>query len=148
DCARARPQRLFRDLLQVVINGELNLFTRNGFLRGEAAAFFSAAVDHDAAHAVGTHQKIVVLFSQPRFPAKITGAETAIAGFDLLFAYFTNVNAGVGHKPARKVAAARDGNHFKNGDIGAMRLDEGYVGVGSFGLYDNGLKFRKIASGT
>src|SRR6202140_2505983 len=145
--ARARAQRLFRDLLQVVIDGELNLFTGNSFLGGEAADFFSNAVDDDAAHAVGAHQKIVVLSFQAGFAGEVTGAETAITGFDLLLAYFTDVAAGVGHKSAGKVAAAGDGNHFENGDIGAMRLDESDVRVGRFGVDDNGLKLGQVAGG-
>src|SRR6202030_1734861 len=145
--AGARSQRLFGHLLQVVINGELNLFTGNSFLGGEAANFFSDAVDDDPAHAVGAHQKIVVLSFQAGFAGEVPGTEAHVAGFDLLFAYFADVTTGVGHKSAGKVAATRDGNHFENGNIGAMRLDESDVRVGSFGLNDNGLKLGEIAGG-
>src|SRR6202166_1401030 len=145
--ARARSQGLFRDLLQVVINGELNLLAGDGFLRGEAADFFTDAVDDDAAHAVGAHQKIVVLFFQAGFSGEVAWPEAPIAGFNLLLAYFTDVAAGVSHKSAWKVTAAGDGNHFENGNIGAMRLDESDVGVGSFGFNDDGLKFRQVARG-
>src|SRR5260221_517734 len=52
-----RAQRLLGDLLQVVVDGESNLFAGNGLLLGEAHIlhFLADAVDDDAAHAVGAH---------------------------------------------------------------------------------------------
>ena len=63
------------DLLQVVVNGELNLLAGNGFLGREAVDFFADAVDDDAAHAVGALQQIVVLAFQPRFADEVAGAQ-------------------------------------------------------------------------
>src|ERR1700692_208991 len=87
------------------------------------------------------------LLRRAGFPAEVAGAKAPVAGFNLLLAYFTDVAAGVGHKSVGKVAAARDGNHFENRNIGAMRLDESDVRVGSFGFNDNGLKFGEVAGG-
>ncbi len=57
DRSGPRAKRLLRDLLQVVINGQLNLLAGNGLLLGEAHIlhFLADAVDDHTAHAVGAH---------------------------------------------------------------------------------------------
>src|ERR1700721_1083390 len=59
----AHAERLFGDLLQVVVDGELNLFAGNRFLLSKVAELFdflADAVDDDAPHAVRAGQDVVV----------------------------------------------------------------------------------------
>ena len=145
--AGALAERLFGDLLQVVVDGELNLFAGNGFLLSETAEIFDLlanAVDDDAAHAVGAGEDVVVLALETGFSGEISGAEAAIAGFDLLLADFADVPAGVRHEAAGKITAALDHEHFEQRNIRAVRFDERDVRVGGFRLDDDGLKLRKI----
>ena len=145
DGAGPRAERLFGDLLQIEINGELNLFAGNGILLRKVIHFLADAVDDDAAHAVGAHQDVVVLALETGFADHVAGTQFAVAGFDLLFAGFTDVPGGVGEEAIGHITAARNGEHFEYGNIGAMRLDEIEIGAGGFRLDDDGLKFGQIA---
>src|SRR5580658_687892 len=76
--SRAHAERLFGDLLQVVVDGELNLFAGNGFLLGKVAELFdflADAVDDNAAHAVGASQDVVVLALETGFSGEVARAE-------------------------------------------------------------------------
>ncbi len=55
DSARARAERLFRDRLQIEIDGERDLFAGNRILLRKVIDFLTDAVDDDAAHAVSAH---------------------------------------------------------------------------------------------
>ncbi len=92
----ARPQGLLRDLLQIVVDGQLNLFAGNGFLSGEAIHFLANAVYDHAAHAVRALKQVVVLALQSGLSREVSGAELAVARFNLLLADFTNVARGMG----------------------------------------------------
>ena len=143
----AHAEGLFGDLLQVVVDGELNLLAGNRFLLSKVAElfhFFADAVDDNAAHAVRAGQDVVVLALETGFSGEVAWTEPAIAGFDLLFADFADIPAGVGHEATRKITAALNHQHFKKRDVGAMRLDESHVRAGGFGLDNDGLKLRKI----
>src|SRR5271170_733407 len=75
DRAGTRAEGLFGDLLQVVIDGELNLFARDGFLLRETAEvfyFFADAVVDDAAHAVGAGEDVVVLAFEAGLSGEVT----------------------------------------------------------------------------
>src|SRR5580692_10449075 len=141
--ARPRTERLLGDLLQIVVDGELNLLAGNRFLLGKVPKlfdFFANAVDDDAAHAVGAGQDVVVLALEAGFSGEVARAETAITGFDLLLADFADVPAGVGHEPAWPIAAPLNHQHFQQRNIRAMRFDEGHVRISGFRLDDDGLK--------
>jgi len=125
----------------------LNLFAGDRILLGKVIYFFANAVDDDAAHAVRAHQDVVVLALKSGFADDVTRAEFAVAGFDLLFADFADVPAGVPHEAAGHVTAAGDREHFQNGKIGAVRLDERDVRRRGFGFDDDRLKFRKRFGG-
>ena len=144
-CAGALAERLLGDLLQIVIDGERDLFAGNGLLRGEAADFFAHAVDDHAPHAVRAHQRIVVLLFEAGFSREVARTQLAIAIFDLLFTDFADVPAGMAHKAVRQIAAAVYHEHFQQRNVGAVGLDERDIGLGGFGLDDNGLKFRQIS---
>ncbi len=117
---RARPQRLLGNLLQVVINGQLNLLARDGFLSGEAVYLFTDAVHDHAPHAVRALKQVVVLALQAALSSEVTGAELAVARFDLLLADFTDVARSMGEESVRQIAPAGDGNHFQDGNVGPM----------------------------
>src|SRR5580693_9326767 len=94
-------ERLLGDLLQVVVDSELNLLAGNRFLLSKVAEFFhffSDAIDDDAAHAVRAGQNVVVLALEPGFSGEVAWTEPPIACFDLLFADFADVPAGVRHE--------------------------------------------------
>ena len=125
----------------------MNLFAGDRILLGKVIDFFANAVDDDAAHAVRAHQDVVVLTFESGFADDVTRAEFAEAGFDLLFADFTDVPAGMAHESAGHVAAAGDGKHFQNGKIGAMRFDERDVRRRGFRFDDDRLKLRQRFGG-
>ncbi len=87
-----------RDRLKVVVDAELNLLAGDGFLGREAVDLFADAVDDDPAHAVGALQDVVIFALEAGFADEIAGAELAVAVFDLIFADFTDVAAGVRHE--------------------------------------------------
>jgi len=89
--AGARAEGLFGNRLQIVVNGQLNLFAGDRILLGKVIDFFADAIDDDAAHAVRAHQDVVVLTFEAGFADDVTRAELAVARFDLLFADFTDV---------------------------------------------------------
>ena len=138
DGARARAEGLLGNRLQIVVDGQLNLFAGDGILLGKVIDFFPDAVDDDAAHAVRAHQDVVVLTFESGF---------ADAGFDLLFTDFTDVPAGMAHESAGHVAAAGDREHFQNGKIGSMRFDERDVRRRGFRFDDDRLKLRQRLGG-
>src|SRR5277367_2314324 len=143
----AHAEGLFGDLLQIVVDGELNLLAGNGFLLSKVAElldFFADTVEDNAAHAVGAGQNVIVLALEAGFSGEVAWTEAAIAGFDLLLADFADVPAGVGHEAAGQIAAALNHQHFKKRSVGAMRFDERDIRAGGFGLDDDGLKLRKI----
>src|SRR5271165_6243851 len=77
DRAGTRAEGLLGDLLQVVVDGELNLFAGDGLLLRETAEvfhFFAYAVNDDAAHAVSAGQDVVVLAFEAGFSGKVAGA--------------------------------------------------------------------------
>src|SRR6266852_3096837 len=123
----ARAQGLFRDLLQVEVNGQLNLFSGNRFLGGQAVHFLADAVNDHAPHAVRALKQIVVLALQAGLSGEVAGAELAVAGFDLLLADFTDIAGGMSEESCREVTPPRDGNHFQDGNVRAMRFDESDV---------------------
>src|SRR5262245_22306298 len=97
DRAFSRAQRLLGNLLQVAIDGQLNLLARNGLLAGQAIDFLPDAIDDDTAHAVSAHQDVVVLALEPRFAAEVARAQLAVARLDLLLADFSYVSGSVRH---------------------------------------------------
>src|SRR6266567_4506100 len=137
------PQRLLRHLLQVVVNSQLNLLARNGVLGGKGPDFLSHAVHDDAALAVGTHQDVVVLPFEAELAGKVTHAQLAIAGFDLLLADLAHVADGVREKSVWQIAPPRNRDHLENRDVRMVRFDKGKVCRRSVGLDDDGLEFRK-----
>jgi len=116
-------------------------------LLGKVIDFFADAIDDDAAHAVRAHQDVVVLTFEAGFADDVTRAELAVARFDLLFADFTNVPAGMAHESAGHVTAARHREHFQNRKVGSMRFDEGDVRRRGFRFDDDRLKFRQRFGG-
>jgi len=141
---------LLGDLLQIVVDGELNLLAGNRFLFGKVPKifdFFADAVDDHAAHTVGARQDVVVLALETGFSGEVAGAKSAITGFDLLLADFANVSAGVRHEAARKIATSLDHEHFEEGDVEKVRFDEGHVCVVGFRLDNDGLELRKVFGG-
>src|SRR5207302_6605171 len=147
DCrTRTRPQGLLRDLLQVVIDGKLNLFAGNGFLSGQALHFFAYAVYDDEPHAVSALKQVVVLVLQAGLSGEVAGAELAVTRFDLLFADFTDVARSMSEEAARQVSPAGDGNHFQDRNVRAMRFDEVNIRPRGVGFDDNRLEFRQILS--
>ena len=75
------------------------------------------AVDDYAPHAVRALEQVVVLALQAGLSGKVAGAEFAIARFNLLLAYFTDVTRGMGQEAARQIPAAGDGNHFQDWNV-------------------------------
>src|SRR5579885_2383108 len=98
--------------------------------------FFADAVDDDAAHAVRAHQNVVVLALEAGFADHVTWAQFAAAGFDLLFADFTDVPGGVRHKSIGQITTARNREHFQHGNVSAVGFDESHVSLRSFRLDD------------
>src|SRR5271154_6271268 len=97
-CAGTHAKGLLGDLLQVVVDGELNLLAGNGLLLGKVTKFFdflADAIDDHAPHAVSARQDVVVLALETSFSGEVAWAEPSIAGFDLLLADFPDVAAGV-----------------------------------------------------
>src|SRR5258708_34347213 len=89
DCrTRARAQGLLRNFLQVVINGQQNLFARNGFLSGQALLFLANTVYNYPAHSVRALEQVVVLAFQAGLPYEVAGAELAVSRLNLLLADF------------------------------------------------------------
>ena len=107
--------------------------------------FPADTVDDDAAHA-SVPIRMSLCCAETGFADHVAGAQFAVTGFDLLFAGFTNVSGGVGEEATGHVAAAGDGEHLEDGNIGTVRLDKIEVGAGGFRLDDDGLEFREIAS--
>ena len=145
--SRPRSQRLFRHLLQVVVDSQLNLLARNRFLRGQPPHFLTHAVHNHAPHPVRAHQQIVVLPFQSGLAREIAGPKSAVARFDLLFADFSHVSFGVSHESTGNISPPRNRNHFQYGDVRTVRLDERDIRVRSFRLDDNRLKFRQVSRG-
>src|SRR5260370_23238930 len=97
DCrTRARAQGLVRNFLKVVINGQQNLFARNGFLSGQALLFLANTVYNHTAHSVRSLEQVVVLSFQAGLPDEVAGAELAVARLNLLLADFTDIARSLG----------------------------------------------------
>jgi hypothetical protein len=82
-------------LLQIVINGELNLLAGDRFLLRETADFLANAVDDHAAHSVRANQQIIILTLETRFAGHVARTQFSVAGFDLLLADFPYVTGSV-----------------------------------------------------
>src|SRR5258708_34272601 len=113
DCrTRARAQGLLRNFLQVVINGQQNLFARNGFLSGQALLFLANTVYNYTAHSVRALEQAVVLAFQAGLPDEVAGAELAVARLNLLLADFTDIAPSVGAEAPRHISPPGTQNHF------------------------------------
>ena len=78
-------ERLLRDLLQIVVDGELNLLARNGFLLGRPVLTSLPTLLTMTRRMPSVPVKdIVVLALQAGFADEVAGAELAVAGFNLL----------------------------------------------------------------
>src|SRR6266852_3988582 len=122
----------------------MNLFAGNGFLRGQAVHFLANAVYDHAPHAVRALEQVVVLAFQPGLPGEVAGAELAIARFNLLLADFTHVTRGMSEEASWAVPPPRDGNHFQNRNVRAMRFDEVNIRPRGVRLDNDRLEFREI----
>src|SRR5262249_38598148 len=118
---------VFRDGLQVVIDGQLNGFPGNGFDVVERAHRFAHAVHNDATHAVGTFQRVVILAFETCFADDVARTVVPVTLIELLRRNFPDVAHGIGQHFTVRVAAALDHQQLENGNIGAVRFDEGNV---------------------
>src|SRR6266853_562040 len=145
DCrTRAPAQGLLRNFLQVVINGQQNLFARNGFLSGQALLFLANTVYNYTAHSVRALEQVVVLAFQAGLPDEVAGAELAVARLNLLLADFTDIARSVGEEAARQISPAGDGNHFQDRNVGTMGFNKSDIRLRGVGLDNDGLEFREI----
>src|SRR5712675_296486 len=145
--AIASAQRLLRDLLQVVIDGELNLLARDSFLGRQVVHFFADAVHHHSPHAVRALQQIIILTLEAGFAHEVAGPEASVAGFDLLLADFAHVPARVRHESARQIPSPVHHQHFQQRYVGTVRIDERDIRLAGFWLDDDRLKILQVARG-
>src|ERR1700735_174395 len=117
----------FGDGLQIVVDGELNRFARNGFHVVEGAHDSTYAVDDDTLHSVGAFQLVVIFFLESRFAHEISRTILSFAVIHVLHRYFTDIANCAGQHGIMWISAPLDHHEFEYWYVGAMGVNEGDV---------------------